>query len=450
MQGTAMLVGYLAVLTSLGVGPGNAPETPLTVNTRVFLLDYAINQAAHPITAVTLWSTTDQGNSWKQLARDDDMRSPIRVEAPSEGLLGIYLIVVNASGPSSLPPTSSTRPHRWIFVDYTPPIVQLHALRTTSSLGRRIVQIRWTAVDAHFGSRPVTIRFNSASDPTWRTAENTPVSNTGQFDWFVPEQLYGTVNVQLVVSDRGGQTVFSEPVSIELLPDFSATAAPRSTFAQAPRTDLGRKAPPARLTAQTYGAFGSPVSQSGTIPIAQRMQVPDAGIVVGSARAQDRTAALYAQAVDHRNQGRYREGIALLRQIVRLNPRAVYAIVEMADMLYRIGDMDRAIEAYELALLQEPGLRVALRGAAISYRQKNDHASASRHLRTILRYNPRDAEVWMNLGDVAIYQGDESLARECYTRATQVDLNATSVITGAQQRLAVMAEVSRRYTLWGP
>lgn len=90
-------------------------------------------------------------------------------------------------------------------------------------------------------------------------------------------------------------------------------------------------------------------------------------------------------------------------------------------------------------------MRAALRGAAMVHRRRNDNISAAAMLRTILRYNPNDAEVWMNLGDLAIYQGDESQAREYYTRATQIDPYATLVIDDSRKRLALMAEASRTY-----
>ena len=51
----------------------------------------------------------------------------------------------------------------------------------------------------------------------------------------------------------------------------------------------------------------------------------------------------------------------------------------------------------------------------------------------------------MNLGDVAVFQGDEVLARECYTRAAEIDPGATTVIEDARKRLALMAQVSRSY-----
>lgn len=51
----------------------------------------------------------------------------------------------------------------------------------------------------------------------------------------------------------------------------------------------------------------------------------------------------------------------------------------------------------------------------------------------------------MNLGDVAVFQGDEVLARKCYVRASQIDPDATQVIADARKRLELMAEVSRTY-----
>ena len=90
-------------------------------------------------------------------------------------------------------------------------------------------------------------------------------------------------------------------------------------------------------------------------------------------------------------------------------------------------------------------MRTALRGAAKVHRQGNELAAAAGHLRTILRYNPNDAEVWVNLGDIAIYQGDDVLARECYARATRIDPAATQAIDSARKRLALMTEVSRTY-----
>ena len=88
-------------------------------------------------------------------------------------------------------------------------------------------------------------------------------------------------------------------------------------------------------------------------------------------------------------------------------------------------------------------MRAALRGAAMVHRQNKNYGGAAAKLRTILRYNPNDAEVWMNLGDIAVFQGDDVLAQECYLRATRIDPDATQVMVDARKRLALMAEASR-------
>jgi len=45
----------------------------------------------------------------------------------------------------------------------------------------------------------------------------------------------------------------------------------------------------------------------------------------------------------------------------------------------------------------------------------------------------------MNLGGVAVYQGDEVLARDCYIRATNIDFHAAKTIAETLQRLDLMA-----------
>ena len=65
-------------------------------------------------------------------------------------------------------------------------------------------------------------------------------------------------------------------------------------------------------------------------------------------------------------------------------------------------------------------------------------------LRTILRYNPKDAEIWLYLGDIAIYQGDELLARECYTRAATVQPEAAETVTEARSRVDLLDSSSRK------
>jgi len=198
-------------------------------------------------------------------------------------------------------------------------------------------------------------------------------------------------------------------------------------------------------------AGSTPDAYSGQLRAVQEPQsLPDESSVggtalTGSPRAQDLADRLVREAVALRQQGDYRRGVSRLREAVRLDPNRMDAFAEMGGMLYRLGDLDRAMNAFEIVLRQEPGSRMALLGTAAVYSQKKDYAAAAQRLRTVLRHRPNDAEVWMNLGDVAVYQGDEPLARECYARASLIDPSAEKIVADARARLKLMSEVSRTY-----
>lgn len=406
-----VLVAHLVPLTSV------RGDKPLVVRSAAFDLEFAVNPAALPLQSVRLWYTLDAGTTWHETKGDKGSQSPIPFRAPREGLYGFFLVAANATGPSSFPPVPGSAPHQTVLVDFTPPVVQLHSVRQTTVLGRRVARIRWTAVDAHFGARPIEIASRRLPDGAWVPVVPEPLANTGYFEWRMSDALTGAVGVRVTVVDRVGHRTTSDQQVIEVVQP-SMPSAGTSTFSAATRTNAVR-------------------DDSWTA-------------LPGSVRATQRAQQLFAEAIAHRERGEDREGISRLREAVKLNPQWAEPFAEMGDMLYRVGDLDRALGAYQLASRRQPMMRAALRGAAMVHRQRDNHLEAADLLRTILRHNPNDAEVWMNLGDVAIYQGDEVFARECYLRATQIDPGATQVIADARKRLSLMAEVSRSYRPTGP
>ena len=406
--------GCLMNLCILAVVYGAEPQFA-RVQTRVFDIDYAINDAALPVDTVQLWYTVDGGRSWHAYGYDEDRQSPMHFQAPSDGLFGFYFRVTNLAGISGDVPSASTEAQAHVFVDSAAPVVQLHKIRQTTILGRRVVQFRWTAVDSHLTSRPIELEFRNTLNGEWVAVTSEPLANTGRFDWRIPKSLSGRVGVRLVASDQGGHRVVSDPQSLDIVPG--------DAVADVSSTSVSRSAAALRSARPSSGPVSSNVSFS----------------------ARDRALQMYREGLAFRDRNDYRRGIARLREAVRLDPLLTDGFAELGGMLYHFGDLDRALTAYEIALDQEPMLRNALQGAAKVYRQKQDYASAARRLRTILRYNPKDAETWMNLGDIGIFQGDELLARECYVRASQIDAEASAIIEQAQKRLALMAEVSRSY-----
>ena len=229
----------------------------------------------------------------------------------------------------------------------------------------------------------------------------------------LPGDLVGAVAFRVIVTDKGGHRVVSEQQVIEIT---------RTLPGETPRTGI----------------------EVGVPAVASRDAVTWTSSRAAEA-ARVRASRLYAEAMSYRQRGDYREGISRLREAVRLDPQLTDAFAEMGGMLYLLGDLDRAQNAYEIALDQQPTMRAALNGAAMIHRQRNEYTKAAERLRTILRYNPNDAETWMHLGDIGIFQGDELLARECYLRATRIDPEATRVIEDSRRRLDLMAEVSRAF-----
>lgn len=385
------------------------------VQTRVFDIEYSINDAALPVDTVQLWYTVDGGRSWHAYGYDEDRQSPMHFMAPSDGPFGLYIRVTNLAGISGEVPSASTEPQAHVFVDSVAPVVQLHKVRQTTILGRPVAQFRWTAVDSHLTSRPIELEYRNTPNGEWVAVTSEPLANTGRFDWRMPMSLSGRVGVRLVASDQGGYRVVSDPQYLDI--------AQRDAVAAVSATSVPRSA----ATLRSAGPSSVPVSSNVSF------------------LARDRALQMYREGLAYRDMSDYRRGIARLREAVRLDPLLTDGFAELGGMLYHFGDLDRALTAYEIALDQEPMLRDALQGAAKVYRQKKDYASAARRLRTILRYNPKDAETWMNLGDIGIFQGDELLARECYVRASQIDGQASAIIEQAQKRLALMAEVSQSY-----
>src|SRR5687768_5379868 len=112
-----ILVGVLAAPT-LTI---RADEATLAIRSREVELHYRLNDPT-PGAEVQLWYTRDRGATWRLDGRDDDRSSPAVFTAPAEGLYGFIILIKDKPAPPE--PLSSFQPaHRWIFIDYTPPLV---------------------------------------------------------------------------------------------------------------------------------------------------------------------------------------------------------------------------------------------------------------------------------------------------------------------------------------
>jgi len=384
-------------------GPLAVAEPPLTrVRSKVFDLEYRVNEASFPLETVRLWYTTDRGENWRFYGEDEDRQPPFRFHAPSEGLFGFFFVVANRAGSSAVEPQSGDLPQLWLYVDHTPPVVQVHRPWLDPRASEEpLVAIRWTAIDEHLPPRPIDLDYRAAPDGPWQPIARR-VANTGRYDWHVPQGLVGRVVIRATVVDRGGHRV-EAATTLELQPPGLQT--------------------PREGVSEPSGAQGDPSAADG-----------EAGPLDEATRRRSRR--LYQQGIWHRDRGEDRLAIARLRDALRLDPTMSVALVDLAGLLYAGGDYAAAIKAYQLALQQTPYSRSASEGLSRVYIARREYEEAARLLQGVLERSPDDVQAWLALGDVNVYRGDELAARDCYEKAATLQPAALDVVARAQLRLA--------------
>lgn len=360
---------------------------------------YTINPEAKPIQRVELWYTFDDGNTWLRYGEDPDRQPPMMFAPRQEGLCGLYFIVVNAAGASGEPPGVATEPHLWLFIDPTPPIVQMHPATITSTGSERIAHLRWTAIDSFLLDRPISLSYRQLPDGPWLAVKD-QLPNVGVYDWPLPESLHGEVMFRLSVQDRGG--------------NITHAASP------AVRVD--------QVVAETASA--KPIEAA---PLPEQPRVL-------SFAEQKRVRDLLRRARVHQLRQEHDAAISRLREALALDPRCAAALVDLGASLYALGRFEDAAGANELALEHAPQNEEALAGLAESLVALQRYEEAEAKLRKLLENQPLNASAWLHLGDIAVYRGHELDARDCYAKAGSVRPEAKDIVTRAQARLDALTQ----------
>ncbi|MCK4659971.1 MAG: tetratricopeptide repeat protein [Phycisphaerae bacterium] len=383
----------------LTAAPPPADHRIPKTQTRRFEIDYRVNEAALPLTSVELWYTRDNGETWHNYGMDQDRQSPITFDATEEGLYGFHFVLENAIGVSGERPQPSTVPQQWVFVDYTPPIVQLHPVQMgRRDAPRQRVQVRWTAIDANFGPRPIELSYRLVPDGQWaRIADH--LSNTGRYDWCPDEHMEGLLVVRLTAHDRSNHRVSAVSRAVELVK------------------------PPASQKAGSLtnpGGVGDPSPAGVDLPARQRAR------------------ALYQRGLMHKERGEHRLAAARFQDALAIDELMPEALVNLGETLYFQKEYEDSIEAYKLVIGLEPTWAEARRGLVRVLMVVDRYDDASAQLAHILSDAPQNAEAWLTLGDVAMSQGDELMARENWQKAATVDPAAKTIMERAQARLATL------------
>ena len=191
-------------------------------NSKRFQLEYDID-AVGPAGAksVELWMTPDGGGSWRRMAVDEDLRSPVDAVVDREGVFGFRILVIGNDGLRARQPRNGDPADMWVNVDTTMPTVKIKAVPYGRGQDAGNLMVQWNATDANLRMRPIKLSWSPTGQAPWTTIED-GIRNEGQYAWKpaanVPDQIY----LKLDVRDVAGNTAthqLNRPIDVSgLLP----------------------------------------------------------------------------------------------------------------------------------------------------------------------------------------------------------------------------------------
>ncbi len=405
-----LAAGFVAIWAATLTGA--TPPDPVAVQTMRFAVRPRLASDSPPVGGLTLWYTRDRGKTWQRAASAEAGQDSIVFEAPAEGLYGLYVAAGGAAAPGP-GPVAGAQPHRWIYVDCTPPLVQWKNVELLADPGgARRVAMTWAVYDANLDSRPISLACQPAGQTHWTTID-AAVANTGRYDWLPPADLRGRVTFRLTVRDLGAHTVerLFGPISLDEARVVQAERPTTQPATQPTMRETRQAGPPAPPRVEVMGP-------------------------VDPAR-QEQARRLYQQATWHRDRGQYADAQERLLEALQLDPALLPARTDLAGVLYSRGLYAEAVEQYRSVLQDDPARATALRGLALAYVAGRDYAAAREALERLLLRDEKNAEAWLDLGDVAWKSGDRAAARAHWTKACGVDPAAGDVILKARNRLSL-------------
>jgi len=179
-------------------------ERPRMTSSKRFQLEYEVDaMGANGVREVELWGTSDDGRTWTVWQTDPDRESPMEVEVQNDGVYGFRIVIVGNNGLAGPAPRNGDLADLWVGVDATAPAVSFAAATYGQGEHAGQLDIRWSAQDAWFGERPMTLLFSDRPDGPWTTiAAGLP--NTGQYYWPIDPRIPDDIYLRVEARDEAG------------------------------------------------------------------------------------------------------------------------------------------------------------------------------------------------------------------------------------------------------
>ncbi|MCH2102623.1 MAG: sulfatase-like hydrolase/transferase [Planctomycetes bacterium] len=136
--------------------------------------------------------------------------------------------------------------------------------------------------------------------------------------------------------------------------------------------------------------------------------------------------------------GREEEAVEIYRSLIRDNPTAVDARNPLADLLWRMGEPEQALEV-QREIVKLPGVKSANFAALAALEKVLGVGDPEGHLELAKACDPRDPGPWVTQGDILHGPADPEGAIAAYRRALEIDPRFAKAWVGISE-----IEASRR------
>lgn len=356
------------------------------VNQRDIRLTYATRGSAS-VDHVRVFVSLDGGRSWAPIEHTLVAPGTAEVTVQEEGRHDFYLVLENAAGASSPPPSAGDRPHVSAMIDTLPPTMQVHgASLERNPAGSLTARVELTLIEENLSPEGIRLFYRTDSAGEWIDAGSARYDN-GEIAVGLPSDVE-QADLRVVVTDMAGNRAFDEQLDVavpEPAPVVSVEPVAAGTGNQAPKPTA--------------------VDVQAVIPA-----LPDPSVV-----------ALRKKAAEHMQRGEYSLAAARLSEALDRSPNDADVLADLGRAAYAMRNLDEAALHYEESLHVNPDQTDALEGLALVEVRQHEYPRAKDHLEHLLRLNPKSGRMWLNYGDVLHRMGDAQQANDAWERVLKVD-----------------------------
>ena len=182
--------------------------TPSVIIRPFVEINYVVeDDSSKPIKSITVWFSSDDGETWGRVVDDTDVVSPVTVKATQPGKFGFYLVATDNAGNSSLEPISGSKPMCVCVYDTTLPTLKIISPKEGAVIrGGDALVIEYQAEDTNFGMNAIRSFYSANNGESWNMiAPDGP--NLGTINWIAPNKTLNPCVIKLIARDNLGNEV---------------------------------------------------------------------------------------------------------------------------------------------------------------------------------------------------------------------------------------------------